>query len=378
MGTDKRLRIALIAGTLGRAGAEKQLWYMARALRGSGVDVRMYSVTQGEHYEALFCAEGLKPWWFGQSPSSVRRLVALAQELRKFKPHIVQSAHFFTNLYSGLAGRSCGALTIGAMRNDAQYELADNGRWGRLLLRTPAALIANSQAAVEGAVAVGVPASKLQFLANVIDLSEFDLRMGASVPRAEDTAPTVIAIGRLVQAKRFDRFLEAFALARRSVPELRATLVGDGPERANLEQKAATLGLYESLVFQGARDDVPAQLRKADMLALSSEHEGFPNVVLEAMSASLPVVATPAGDAGRIVQEGETGFVVPFENSEAMAERLVHLAKSPALRQQFGTAARKRVEEHYSYGVLSEQLLGLYRKMAQQHHHQNLLRLLPQ
>jgi glycosyltransferase involved in cell wall biosynthesis len=267
-------------------------------------------------------------------------------------------------------------MTIGAMRNDARYELVDNGRWGPLLLRAPSMLIANSHAAVEGAVEVGVPASKLRFLANVIDVAEFDARMTTPVRDNGEGRPVVIAVGRLVAAKRFDRFLTALALARKAAPTLRGWLVGDGPERERLEQKAAALGLADNLEFKGARDDVPALMRQADVLALSSDHEGFPNVVLEAMTAGLPVVATPAGDAGRIVQEDVTGYVVPFEDVSAMAERLVRLTRCAALRQRLGAAARRCVERQYSYDVLADNLFCLYGDLAEQQKRPDIQRLL--
>ncbi len=363
-GTDRALRIALIAGSLGRAGAEKQLFYIATALRDSGADVRIYAVTRGEYYESLFRAEGMEPRWFGQSNNPIQRLARLTRALCGFRPDIVQSAHFFANLYAGMAGRACGALTIGAMRNDAQYELADNPGWGRLLLRAPAALVVNSHAAVEGAVAAGVSRCRIHCLPNVIDLAEFDRRAGSRPEAREPRAPVVVAVGRLVRAKRFDRFLEAFAIAQQGAPQLTGALIGDGPERIALERRASELNLGDRLTFRGSRDDVPAQLRQADMLALSSDHEGFPNVVLEAMSASLPVVTTPAGDAGRVVVEGVTGFVVPFERPAEMADRIVRLAVCPELRERLGTAGRLRAEEEYSYERLGVRLLDLYRESS--------------
>ncbi len=363
--SNSSLRIALIAGTLGRAGAEKQLVYMARALRGAGADVRVYCVTQGEYYESRLRNDGLEVRWFGQSSHPLLRLSALTADLRKFRPNIVQSTHFFTNLYSGLAGRFCRALSIGAIRNETRYELDDNGRWGRLLLSTPSMLIANSQFAVDGAIAVGVEPRRIRYLPNAIDLCEFDRCSKCETPPDRRRPTKVIAVGRLVRAKRFDRFLDALALARRSVPDLSGILVGGGPEQSALEHQRDELGLHDHVELLGARDDVPAQLSQSDVLALSSDHEGFPNVILEAMSASLPVVATPAGDAGRVVKDGETGFIVPFDAPEEMAERLVRLAGDRELRSRFGEAGRRRVQASYSYESLAGNLLNLYRGMAE-------------
>ena len=110
------------------------------------------------------------------------------------------------------------------------------------------------------------------------------------------------------------------------------------------------------------------------MLVLSSDHEGFPNVVMEAMAARLPVVSTPAGDAGVLVDDGRTGFVVPFDDANAMADRMVRLARSSDLRRQFGEAGRARVEHHHAYDRLITHLLRTYRAIASQRGDANLLR----
>src|SRR5258706_15129835 len=134
-------------------------------------------------------------------------------------------------------------------------------------------------------------------------------------------------------------------MARQEVLDLKGILIGDGPERPRLEALANKLGLLpDGLLFLGRRNDVPALLAQASMLVLSSDHEGFPNVLLEAMAARLPVITTPAGDAGLVVQEGITGYVLPFDDIDAMAERMVRLAKSPDLRHTLGEAGRRRVE----------------------------------
>src|SRR5205085_157391 len=150
----------------------------------------------------------------------------------------------------------------------------------------------------------------------------------------------------LVPVKRFDRFLDAVALARRAAPGLKALLVGEGPDRDALERHAAALGLFpDHLAFLGRRGDVPRLLRQADVLVLTSDYEGCPNVVLEAMAAGVPVVTTPAGDAGRVVQDGVTGFVTPFDDTEGLAARLVRLCNAPDLRARLGQAARRRAEQ---------------------------------
>jgi len=210
---------------------------------------------------------------------------------------------------------------------------------------------------------------------NVIDLVDFDAQALAVRPiirRSE--SPVLVTACTLANRKRVDRFLAALSLARRSMPQLRGIIIGDGPERSNLEALAGECGLLpDGVQFLGRSQAVPAILRQADIFLLTSQHEGFPNVLLEAMAARLPVVTTPAGDAGRVVEHDATGYVVSFDDIDGMARRLLQLATSPPLRRQLGDAGRARVERSYSYTGLASCLLETYRGIAEQQRNRRAL-----
>jgi glycosyltransferase involved in cell wall biosynthesis len=367
-----RLRVAFIAGSLGQGGAEKQLLYLARELMRVRVDVRVLTLTHGEALEPAFAEAGVPVEWVGRHRLPLR-LADLVVATHRFHPHIVQGAHFFTNLYAaGLAGFG-GVAGIGAIRNDTRFDMEECGRWGGPLLRVPKSLIANSRTAARYAEAAGVDASRVHVLFNVIDLDQFDRRAAAPTRLpgagtgtwAREREVIAAAVARLVPAKRLDRFLRALARARREEVLLRGLIVGDGPERARLEALAGGLGLLpEGVRFAGACTDVPRVLADADMLVLTSQHEGFPNVLLEAMAARLPIITTPAGDAATLVDEGRTGFVVPFHDVELLTERMLTLARSPATCRAFGAAGRARVEAQYRVDGLAGRALEIYHRVA--------------
>ena len=352
------LRVALIAGGLSQGGAEKQLVYMARALKQRGADVRCYCLTRGEFYEGVLRRLGIHVIWIGRFAAPAVRLACLARLLASFRPQVVHAGHFFSNLYAALGARACGGVSIGAIRNDTVFELRENGRWGRWLLRLPTILIANSNLGCRNARAHGRPLEDIIVLPNVIDLTEFDA-VSTDVDLRTDPAPLVLAVGRLVPAKRFDRFLAAVARVRKGIPAVRAVIIGDGPERARLEADAQRLGLGDRVRFLGLRSDVPALLRQADLFVLSSDHEGFPNVLLEAMAAGLATVSTPAGDAGSVVLSGRTGYIVA-PNDKSLAERIGFLLTSRDDRLAMGRAGRARVETVYRDGSLADRLLAAY------------------
>jgi glycosyltransferase involved in cell wall biosynthesis len=176
----------------------------------------------------------------------------------------------------------------------------------------------------------------------------------------------VAAVGSLHVCKRFDRFVEALALARRSEPALAGVIAGeDRGAKGALELKAKAFGLTEDdLTCVGECDRIPALLSRAALLVLTSDYEGFPNVILEAMAARLPVITTPVGDAHRVVRHGETGYVVEIGDIEGMAARMVQLARSPSTRKQFGEAGRKCAEQEYGYDGLAERIMAIFQTFA--------------
>jgi len=373
------LRVALLAGTLEHGGAEKQLVYTARALQDAGVHVRVYTLGESEFYEAALRETGLDPVGVGRLRNPAGRVLTFARALRQFRPHIVQAGTFYVNLYVALASRLCGALAIGAIRGDVALELQNTGRWGPFLLRVPDALVANSHAAQRAVVRLGLSPEKIHVVPNVIETALFDRAYEARQAAAPPGQASVILVAQLIQAKRVDRFLSALVVARRSAPGLTGAVIGDGAERVSLEQDARRLGLVPNgIEFRGLMDDIPRVMADADVLALTSDHEGLPNVIMEAMAARLPVVTTPAGDAAALVEHGVTGFVVPFDGAvEQLAERLIQLARRPSLRHQMGEAGYARVTAGYDRTALIDRLVAVYRTAALRRGHGRVLERLP-
>src|SRR5262249_26641379 len=290
------LRVAMVAGTLGQGGAEKQLVYIANALHQAGVEVRVYSLTRGELYESSLRALGIAPIWIGRFNNPLARVSALTAAFASFRPHVVQTMHSFTNLYAACAARVCRAVSIGCIRGDFRFEMNESGKWGPWLFRAPTVLLANSQKGAENADRLGVMHGPVRVLPNAIDLADFDRRSASTARASAEIRRDVLMVGHLILAKRVDRFFQALSLARSQRPALRGVVVGDGPLLAELESLAEKLCLRpDGVEFIGRRDDVPELLSQSSMLVCTSDHEGFPNVLLEAMAARLPIVTTPAG-----------------------------------------------------------------------------------
>lgn len=350
--------VCFLAGTLGQGGAERQLFYMLRSLEQSGVRLRVLCLTRGEFWEKRICALGIPVSWVGEAESKVMRLASIIRTLRKHPPEVLQSQHVYTNLYAVAAARALGLREVGALRNSGAREVWRDGEViGRWNLRAPRALVVNSRNAMRNAIALGVPSSNLHFLPNVVDTDQF-----RPARRPEDGHVRLIAVGRLVKEKRFDRFLNLLAqLKQRSNKRVSGLIVGTGPLKSRLEHQALELGLLpDVLEVREPVQDMRPIYDEADILVLTSDFEGTPNVVLEAMASGLPVVGTRVGGVPEVVRHGETGYLVELDDNEQIADTLLTLIDSIQLRAETGSRARKYVEDNHSIRRLPVLLEDLY------------------
>src|SRR5882762_5849080 len=168
------LKVCFIAGTLGQGGAERQLYYILRALHQSGASARLLCLTRGEFWEQKIRELGLSVTWVGQRGSKLLRLSRIVAALREQRPDVLQSQHFYTNLYAVAAARALGLREVGAIRCDGTSEVRDHGVVGGYLsLRAPRVMAVNSRAAIQNAIALGAVAERLCLLPNVVDTDHF-------------------------------------------------------------------------------------------------------------------------------------------------------------------------------------------------------------
>ena len=223
-------------------------------------------------------------------------------------------------------------------------------------------LIANTRAIVDYAAAAGWPRDRIDYLPNFVPDQRGAARQRAAPPAGN---PLAIALGRLHGNKGFELLLDALAATRR----VELWIAGDGPLRARLERMALRLGIARRVAFLGWRDDLPALLARADLLICPSLLEPLGNVVIEAWSAGLPVVATASDGPAALIRDGETGILVPLPQQRgggpaALALAIERLCGDAALRLRLAEAGRRAFEAEFTENAVVAHYRRFFARIA--------------
>jgi glycosyltransferase involved in cell wall biosynthesis len=205
----------------------------------------------------------------------------------------------------------------------------------------------------------GIAAGTCDARTTVVIRNGIDVR-GRPLARPETEPARIVSVGRLQAPK--DPLTLVRALAELEGRAFRASFIGDGPERREVESEIARLGLSDAVELAGRRPDVPEILAASQVFVLASRSEGFPMAVLEAMAAGLPVVASRVGGLDELVDPGETGLLVRPGDPAELARAIARLLDEPGLRARMGAAGRARVERHFDLDAALRAHLDLYRR----------------
>jgi glycosyltransferase involved in cell wall biosynthesis len=363
------LKVLQLIPTLDRSGAEKQMVLLATGLPGDRFQVEVAALSRLGPLEAELRAAGvpvtplgkrfkLDPW----------ALVRLVRFLRARRFDVVQTWIFAANTYGRVAARwaRVPVVVTAEMAVDlwkSPRELAID----RFLSRRTDRVVGNSRAVVDFYRRNGIPDDRLALIPSGIGVEEPPAVDRAAIRAGfgwTGDAPLLLFAGRLAEQKGVGDLIDAIDLLQHVLPDLRVLIVGDGPLRAQLEATAHAYRLDRIVRFTGHRDDVPRLLAAADLLVLPSLYEGLPNVVLEAMRFSKPVVATAAPGTTEVVVDGTTGLLVPLRHPPALAQAIRTVIEDPALAQRLGQAGRARVESEFRAGTMIDRFAALYEELA--------------
>ncbi|HEX4914664.1 MAG TPA: glycosyltransferase, partial [Vicinamibacterales bacterium] len=237
----------------------------------------------------------------------------------------------------------------------------------RLLARFPRLIAVSSEIARE-LVAHGADPHRVTTVLNAIDHRQFhrDPSRVAAARAALGLEPRHVAIGavgRLEPQKRFDLLLEAFAVLQIERPELRLIIAGDGSLREALDRQRRELGLADSVILTGHVGDVIPLHHAFDLFVQSSDYEGTPNAVLEAMALQTPIVATEAGGTAELVHDGVHGRIIPIGQVERLIWGIQAALADPNRTRLLAENARRRVEGELSFASRCRRVEDIYQEV---------------
>jgi len=220
----------------------------------------------------------------------------------------------------------------------------------------------------EACLRAGVNKQRLSLIHNAIDIEDFQKRETTDVAKAAMQLPpdriVIGAMGRLSEEKGFDQLLRATKRLVDAGHPIHTVIIGEGPQRPKLEQLIMELNLQGHAQLAGFRANVKSCFEAMDVFALSSSREGLPNVVLEAMSMSVPVVATRVAGIPELITHGRNGLVVDTDNDAQFADGLRQLVADAELRQALAAQARQVIVDRFSFTSRMAQVATIYQSIT--------------
>ncbi len=365
-------RICLVIDHLGMGGAQRQLVELAKRLPALGWQPVVVALSTRK---TIFVDElrqaGVPVHLIPQNGAlDFGCLERLTRLLRRIRPAVVHTWLFTADTYGRVASRRAGVRRIVcAMRNTIDDMPPRQRLVNRALTGWTSAVTVNAEAIRKGLVEQGgIPSSKIHTIYNGIYLNGLAEESSPHEPAALDWpvragVPVVGMIARLSAQKDHRTFLEAARLVSQQKPETAFVLIGDGPMRSAIEGWIQELGLAGKVHLLGERKEARAFLPRFTICALASRYEGCSNVVMEAMAAARPVVASDVGGNRELIVDGKTGLIVPPRDASSLAQAILSLLQDPARATAMGRAGRERVQREFTLDATAERTGQLYEEL---------------
>ncbi|MEX1223274.1 MAG: glycosyltransferase, partial [Pirellulales bacterium] len=355
-------RIAFCVTSLGIGGAERCLSHLATRLPREEFACEVHVLQARPVPDACALVDAMEaadvPLYFydatrvSDGPGLIRRL---GDAWRRSRPQLVQSMMFHANVAAALAARRAGVeLHVTGIRA-AERTANWRAKVERIFVRSAARHVCVSAAVADYARSVGrLPESSLVVIPNGVDVATFR----DALPVGNPSFRPITFVGRIAAQKNVVELIHHASRFLDALPQHGLWIVGDGPLLGEAQAAAGRLG--NRIEFLGLRDDIPAILKTSELLVLPSHWEGMPNVVLEAMAAGLPVVATDAEGIRELLGPRGTEQIVPVGDMQALAQRIVSIVRQPALAAELGAANAARAAAEFSVEMMLERYIRLY------------------
>lgn len=352
------LKILYVITGLGVGGAEKVVCDLADQMIVKGYEVKIVYLTGKVLVKPISSKIQIIPLHLNSIKDLIKASKKYKKVIKDFSPDVIHSHMIHANIFARINHLSFRRIKLICTAHNS-----NEGSQLRMLAYKLTNFLSNlntnvSQEASESLISKGAfNKNNLITVYNGIDLNKFNFFNKDK----NSNELSFLSVGRFNKQKDYPNLFQAISILKNTInKEVKFYIAGDGELRPQLEQLIVDLGISDCVVLLGKRSDIPNLLNKADYFVLSSRHEGLPTVVIEAMACGTFVIATDCGGSTEIM--GDTGILVPPQNSEALAEALKEaMNKTPLEIQENNLKARQRVEELFSLEKSVENWLKIYR-----------------
>ncbi len=367
----KPKKVMLLLNALARGGAERQALELVKGIDRARFRMSVCAMRAGGTLHSAFAQTGAPVVVLRKRmPADPIRLLELVCLLRRERVDILHAFLTPQIVWGYVAARLAAVpVFIPSVRNT---ELDEPAWWAPILKyvlgRSPVIHV-NAEATVRYLKQQGLAdPERAEVIPNGIDISRF----GPHIPRGkyrrrlglDDNALLVGTVGRLVPQKNITLFLHMAREVTERGGLVHFVIAGDGPLREELKRQAGNLGIGEYVHFVGEIGDVPSLMTDLDIFVLSSDWEGMPNVVAEAMAAQVPVVATAVGGTPELVQDGRTGLLVHPRRLADLTNAVLELLGDEKRRAQIASEGRSRIEQNFTVERMVSRVQDLYERSS--------------
>jgi L-malate glycosyltransferase len=370
----RRPRVLHLITSFEIGGTERQAVELLKRLDAERYDVRLAVLrNEGPFYKEIeprYSNVPEFPLTSFYNANAVKQLARLRRLMVRQRIDILHAHDFYSGLLGAIAARLAGVRVIASQRHLKLSDRRVHELGTKFIHRLAHRLLVNSEAIRDRIIDHSSTApGKIRVIKNgILEASESRANAREQLCRdlgIESDAKLIGAVARLQPVKGHRFLIEAVAMVLRNQPDAYLVLVGDGPLRTEIEAQCAALGISNRVHLLGDRTDVTRLVSAFDLLVLASLHEGLPNAVMEAMAASVPVVATAVGGTRELIEDGVTGYLVPPANSQALADRIGFALGDQEHHAQIISAARRRVTSAFGIERMVESVEALYDELME-------------
>ena len=370
----RRPRVLHLITSLEIGGTERQAVELLKRLDAKRYDVRLAMLrNEGPFYKEIqsrFSNVPEFPLTSFYNANAVKQLARLRRLMIRDRIDILHAHDFYSGLLGATAARLAGVRVIASQRHLTLTDRRVHELGTRVIHRLAHRMLVNSEAIrdriidQDGALPDKIRVIKNGILESSGSRTEARKQLCADLG-IEGEATLIGTVARLQPVKGHHFLVEAAAMVLRDRPNVHFVLVGDGPLRAEIEAECVALGISNRVHLLGDRTDVAQLVAAFDLFVLASLHEGLPNAVMEAMASRVPVVATAVGGTTELIEDGATGYLVPKENSHALADRIRFAISDREHRAEIISAAQRRVTGGFGIERMVESVEALYDEMME-------------